>query len=234
FGDAGGGEDELLAGRQVLGFVNLVFVFDAHAGDALFQFRFVDHQASQHVSIQAANGGGCDHPFRSSARAHDRVDAGPNDGGCDSSRQVTIADQPDSRSRLAYLGNQLLVPWPVEHDDDQVFHVAVHAFGNVLQVVDHGRINVHCALAGRADHDLFHVAVRRIQQSAAFRSGQHGDGAGRAGGAQVRALEGIDGDVHLGNFGAVGKFGANFFADVKHGRLIAFALANHDGAAHGN
>ena len=138
------------------------------------------------------------------------------------------------RSRLANVGNQLLVPRPVEHDDDQVFDVAVHAFGNVLQIVDHRRVEVHRAFAGRADHDFFHVAVRRIQQSAAFGSGQHGDGARRARGAQVRAFQGIDGDVHFGNFGSVGKFGADFFADVEHGRFIAFAFANHDGAAHGN
>ena len=173
-------------------------------------------------------------PFRSAARAHDRVDPGPDDGGCDAGRQIAVADQPDPGSRLANLGNQLLVPRPVEHDDDQVLDVAVHAFGNVLQVVDHRRVEIHGAFAGGADHDLFHVAVGRVQQSATFGSGQHRDGAGRAGGAQVRAFQGIDGDVHFRNFGAVGKLGADFFADVEHGRLIAFALANHDGAAHGN
>ncbi len=36
-----------LPGRQIFGFVDLVLVLDAHAGDALFEFRLVNHQASQ-------------------------------------------------------------------------------------------------------------------------------------------------------------------------------------------
>src|ERR1700733_11867126 len=46
FGYAGGGEDQLLAGREIFGFVNSVFIFDSHAGNTLFQFRFVDNQTT--------------------------------------------------------------------------------------------------------------------------------------------------------------------------------------------
>ena len=135
---------------------------------------------------------------------------------------------------LANVGNQLFVPRPVEHDDHQIFDVAVHALGNILQVVDHWRVDIYRTFAGRTDHDLFHVAVRRVQQPAAFGSGQHCDRAGRARGTQIRAFQRIDGDVDFGNFGAVRKLGANFLADVEHGRLIAFTFADHDGAAHGD
>ena len=96
------------------------------------------------------------------------------------------------------------------------------------------RVEIDRAFAGRADDDLFHVAVGRVQQAAAFGGGQHRDGAGRAGGAQVGAFQGIDGDIDFGNFGAVGKLGADFFADVEHGRFVALAFADDDGAAHGN
>ena len=89
-------------------------------------------------------------------------------------------------------------------------------------------------LAGRADDDFLHVAVGRVEQAALFGGGQHGDGAGRAGGAQVGAFEGIDGDVDFGDLAAVGKFGADFLADVEHGRFIALAFADDDGAAHGD
>src|SRR5579864_7792913 len=73
-----------------------------------------------------------------------------------------------------------------------------------------------------------------MQQAAALGGGKHGNGSGRASGAEIRAFEGIDGDVDFRNLGAVGKFGAYFFTDVKHGRLIALAFSDDDGAAHGD
>ena len=52
---------------------------------------------------------------------------------------------------------------------------------------------------------------------------------GEAVGAQVRALQRIDGDVDLGRVrGAV----AHLLADVEHRRLVALALADDDAAAH--
>ena len=46
---------------------------------------------------------------------------------------------------------------------------------------------------------------------------------------QVGPLQRIDGDVHLWR---VGCPVAHRFADVQHGRLVAFALTDDDGAAH--
>ncbi len=62
-GYAGSGEDQLLAGSKVLCFIDFIFVFDAHAGDAFFQFRLIDHQPPKHVAIQAADGCGRDDAF---------------------------------------------------------------------------------------------------------------------------------------------------------------------------
>ena len=50
---------------------------------------------------------------------------------------------------------------------------------------------------------------------------------GAPSGAKVGAFERIDCDIDFGHFAAVGEFGANFFADVKHGRFVALALADH-------
>ena len=74
-----------------------------------------------------------------------------------------------------------------------------------------------------------------MQQAALFAGRQHGDGVGRAGGAQVGALERVHGDVHGGEvvvrtLGA----GADLFADEQHRRLVAFAFADDDGAVHGH
>ena len=52
--------------------------------------------------------------------------------------------------------------------------------------------------APRADRDLLHVRVGRVEQLALARPWRSRDGVGRAGGAQVRALERIDRDVDLG------------------------------------
>src|SRR3989442_1163955 len=234
FGDARGGENQLLAGSQVFGFVDFVLVLDAHTRDAFFQFRLVDDQPAEHVTIQAADGGGRDDAFGRAARAHDGMHAGADDGGSDARRKIAIADQLDARARGANIGNQPLVTGTVEHNDDQILHVALQPLGNVLQVVRHRRVHLYGTLTRWADDNLFHVAVGRVQQAASFGSRQHRDGAGRARGAQICAFQRIDGDVHFGNIAAVGKLGPNFFADVEHGRFVALALADHDGAAHGH
>ena len=55
FGDTGSGENHLLAGRQLLGNVDLVFILDAHACDALFQGGRIDHEPAFHIAVKAAN-----------------------------------------------------------------------------------------------------------------------------------------------------------------------------------
>ncbi len=73
-----------------------------------------------------------------------------------------------------------------------------------------------------------------MQQPAALRRGEHGDGVGLAGRAQVRAFERIDGDVDLVELArriAVRLLRhADFLADVQHRRFVALALADDDRA----
>src|SRR2546422_8608440 len=122
----------------------------------------------------------------------------------------------------------------VKHDHDQIFDVAFQPLRDIFQVVGYGRVEFHGILARGADDYFFHVAVGSVEQASAFGGGEHGDGSGGSSGAEVGAFERIDGDVDFGNLGAIGKFGADFFADVEHGRLVSLALADDDGAAHGN
>src|ERR1700722_4898046 len=65
-GNAGGGEDQLFARCEIFSLVDAIFVFDAHTGQTLVLVGFHD-EAAEHVSIEAANGGGSDHAFRSPA-----------------------------------------------------------------------------------------------------------------------------------------------------------------------
>ena len=74
------------------------------------------------------------------------------------------------------------------------------------------------------DDQLLHVDVGGVEQAALLGGGQHRDRVGRARGAEVRALEGIDRDVD--RVAAL----ADLLADVQHGRLVALAFADHDGA----
>ncbi len=77
-----------------------------------------------------------------------------------------------------------------------------------------------------------------MQQASPLRRRKHGDGTGSAGGAEVRALEGIDGDIHLRRAeapAAIDEVGEpDFFADEQHRRLVALAFADHDGAVDGH
>ena len=53
-----------------------------------------------------------------------------------------------------------------------------------------------------------------------------------AGGAQIGAFQRVDGDIH-GHRPAVVLARAHLLADVEHGRFVALALADHDGAFDG-
>ena len=157
----------------------------------------------------------------------------PGHGRGDAGREVAIADQADARAGFANIGDELLMPRAVEHHDDQIVHAALQPPGDGFQVVLHRRVQIDRAFRRRADDDLFHVAVGRVQQAAALGCRQHGDGAAGAGGAEVGALQRIDRDIHRERAGLIFR-GADFLADVEHGRLVALALADDDGAVDGD
>ncbi len=152
----------------------------------------------------------------------------------DARGKVAVADQFDASPGLANVGNQFFVTRAVEHDHDQVVDAPLQATGDVLEVVGDRGIQIDRVLAGRPDHDFFHVAVGRIQQTTFLRRRQHRDCTGSARRAQIGAFEGIDSDIDLRDLAAIGKFGADFLADVEHGRFVALAFANDDIAAHGD
>ena len=160
------------------------------------------------------------------ARADDRRD----DGG----REVAVADQTNARAGRADVGDQLLVARPIEHHDDEIVHLAVERPGNRLQVVGNRRVDVDRVLRGRRDDELLHVEIGRMEEPAAFGGGEHRDRAGRSRGAQVRALERIDGDVDLRRPKPCAAAGApdvrqpDALADVEHRRLVALPLADDD------
>jgi hypothetical protein len=100
--------------------------------------------------------------------------------------------------------------------------------GQRLDVV--GRIGVqvhHAVRIARANGDLGHIAIGRVQQAAAFGHGDHGQRVRHRLGAQRGAFQRVQRDVDLGALAQ-----ADLLADVQHRRFVALALADHHHAIH--
>ena len=227
---AGGGEDDRLTRCKVFRAVDAMGVGDPHALDALFEFRRVDHKPAQHLAVKTAHRSRRDHALRRAANAHDRMNARPANGDGYTRRQVAIADQSNAGTRFANLPDQLLVTRPVQDDDGEVVHVAVECACDALQVFRHRQVKVDLAPAGRADDDLFHVAVGGVQETALLRCGQNGERARRARGAKVRPLKGVHRDIDCAELSFIPRSRADLLTDIEHRRFVALALADHDRA----
>ena len=226
--DAAGREDNILARRQVGSPINLLRILDAHFFHPPLHRFVTNHQPPQHLAVEAAHGGGRDYAFRRPADSHHRVNARAPYSSGNPGRQVAIADQPDARAGFANGSDQTLMTRTIQHHHDEIIDIAIQPLGDRFEIIRRRSIQVERALASRPGDDLLHVAIRGMQQSAGFRGSQHGDGVGRAGGAQIRALQRIYGDVDRRVLHAGRRCRAHAFADVQHGRLIALALADHD------
>ena len=58
--------------------------------------------------------------------------AGTEDGRGDAGGEIAVADKPDARAGVADVVDQFLVARAIEHDDDQILHVAVQRRGDLL------------------------------------------------------------------------------------------------------
>ena len=75
-----------------------------------------------------------------------------------------------------------------------------------------------------------------MKQAAALGGRHHGDGVGRAGGAEVGPFERIDGDVNLVEGPPAFRLlrQPDFLTDIQHRRLVSLAFADDDGAVDGD
>src|SRR5438093_2239008 len=194
-GDARRDEEDVRARGQVLLRVDPFHVGDAHAPHALLLTGLGRDEPGPHAAVEAAERRGRQYALGCAADPHDDVDVGPAHRGRDPGRQVAVADQLDAGAGTPDVGNQLLVPRPVEHDHHQVAYAAAERARDRFQVVLHRGIEVDDVARPGADHDLLHVAVGRVQQAAPVRGGEDRDRPRRPGGAEVRTLERVDGDV---------------------------------------
>src|SRR4051794_14218697 len=119
-GDAGRGEDEVVARREVLGAIDtrLVAVTHPRAAFALLVAAIAEPRLD--LAAEATQRRGCDHALRRATGAHDRVDAGARDRARDRGREIAVTDELDSRARGADLFDERVVPRPLEDDDRDV------------------------------------------------------------------------------------------------------------------
>src|SRR5262245_23124997 len=97
--------------------------------------RLAHNQTSLNVAVETAHCRSRQYAFRGSAGTHHRVHAAADHRGGDSSGQVAVTNQANTRPGSADVVDELFVPWPIEHDDDQIPHVAAESGRNRLQVV---------------------------------------------------------------------------------------------------
>ena len=148
---------------------------------------------------EAAHGGRGQHTLGSAAAAHDRMDPAADHRRPDGRGEIAVADESNAaRRRPGFRQSADSCRYAIEHDHDEVLDVPVEAPGDLLQVVRDRRIEIHRVLRLRSDDQLLHVNVGRVQQPAPLGGGQHGDRTRGSGGAEVRALEGVDGDIDFG------------------------------------
>src|SRR5690606_34560272 len=146
---------------------------------------------------------------------------------------VAVSDQTDAGPRRADIVDQLRVAVAIEHDDDEVLDVPLEASRDRAKVLGNRRVQAHRVLRGWTHDQLLHVEIWSVKETAFVRRGQHGNRVRRAGRAQVRAFQRIDGDVDLRKgdalpFRLVRQ--ADLLADVEHRRLVAFTFTDDDGA----
>ena len=152
----------------------------------------------------------------------------PVSSGCriDHAGHVAVRNQANTRAGLADRGDQIRVARPVEHEGGQLVDPDALRLGEVVEVFLRRGVEIDGAgrIAG-ADGDLLHIDVGRGEKRPGLRHRHHGDRARHVLGAQGRAFERIDRDIHLGAVPV-----SDPFADEQHRRLVALALADHDGA----
>jgi hypothetical protein len=114
----------------------------------------------------------------------------------------------------------------IEHQHGNGRGFDAFGLGEPANVVGRRRVEFDNALRiTRTDRQFLHIDVGRMQERTAIGHRHGRDRAGHVLGAQRRAFERIDGDINLGT-----GIEPDLLADEKHRRLVALALADHDGA----
>ncbi len=144
----------------------------------------------------------------------------------DHAGDVAVGDQAHRGAGRANAGDDVGMARTIEHQHGDRGGIDALGLGEPADVVGRRRVEFDDALlVAGADRDLLHVDVGRVQQRAAIGHRHGRDRARHVLGAQRGAFERIDGDIDLR-----AGVDADLLADEQHRRLVALALADHDGA----
>ncbi len=173
---------------------------DAHLVGALALLLGVENQPALHLAADAAQRRRRQHALGRAAGADIHVDAGiVGIGAMDHAGDVAVGDQAH-RGAGARGSPAMMSAWRGRSSTSTVIADGVDALGlgQPVHVVGRRRVEFDHALGvARADRDLLHVDVGRMQQRAAVGHRHGRDRARHVLGAQRGALERVDGDIDL-------------------------------------
>ncbi|KAG1647663.1 hypothetical protein GQR58_030425 [Nymphon striatum] len=226
-GDAGGSEEAVVAGHQIIG-VELAIEVVAGVESGL-AFRVVARpQAALDLAAHALERRSGDDALGGAADAEEHIDACIGPRRCDRAGDVAVGNQPDTSPSRADLFDQLVVARPVEDHGGQVANTFALRARDAMQVLGDGGVEVDGADALRADRDLFHIHERaRIKHGPGVGYGQNRNCVAAAIGRERGAIDRVDGNIDLGALAI-----AQSLAVVEHGGFVFFALADNDQAVH--
>ena len=144
----------------------------------------------------------------------------------DHAGDVAVGDQAHGGAGAADRRNDVGMARTIEHQRGDGGSRHALGLGETLDVLGRRRIEIdHVLGVAGTDRDLLHVDVGRVQQRAAIGHRHGRDRARHVLGAQRGAFQRIDGDIDLR-----AGIEPDLLADEQHRRLVALALADHDGA----
>src|SRR5579875_3151116 len=223
-GDPRRDEDDVVAPDQIVHGQHAVDLADPHRSCAL-GFGFVAGlEAAHETTPQTLERRSRQHAFRGPPDPHRDVDPRPLDGGRDRRVDVAVGDELDPSPGAANLGDQVLVPRPVEDHDGYVVDRSLEGVGDGLEVVLDRSIQVDERRGFRPDRQLAHIGIRGMKETASLGDRHHGDRVGETVGDQIRPLDGVDGDVDLD------PSATEPLADVEHRGFVAFTFTDDDPA----
>ncbi len=222
-----------IATHHISDCVDMIGVFDAHFGRALFFLAAVENKAALHLASDTSERGSSQDSFGSAANAHIDVDARTGRlGRVDDTGNVAVGDEIDRGTCLSDGFDELVMSRAIEDAHSDVFRCGAARLGERFDIVL-GRAIERDRVVGvsRPDGDLIHIDVRRMEQTITRCQRGHRERIGHSFGGERCAFERIDGDINERGVFAVE---ADLLADEEHGGLVAFALADDDPPAHGH
>ena len=213
--------------------VDRVLGLDAHPLGAGALLVAAEPQPALELAADALERGRRDHALGRAAGAEQDVDAGVGVRGHHRAGDVAVADQADARAGLADLGDQLVVAVAIEDHRGAVLDAACpwpSRCAARFQVGDSRRSITPRASGPTAIFCMYVSGALRNWPSSAIAITLIASGAPVA-----HRFVPSSGSTAMSTFGesasSVVPAGADLLADEQHRRLVALALADHDGAA---